>query len=539
MSQDYGVLYQPYQSQYRPSQPILSPQEQKRLADEEIAKRRAAEAERQAKFIPTTQRQFRSPHEAGRTITASGKQVGSITADTAVASYDGAVGGYKGLYDLTAPVVEGFTNFGRGLLGMDENTEDGFRYANQGQQQPQPQGSNMQGMLNSANNNIKNDETESERLLRIQLEGVNFDGIPSGNTGVLANPVAQDAVPQPSDTHTMPDGTVMPGINHEAYEQNNAPPIETAVAEVVEQSVDPVTTITDEPVVNETVTPALKNAKVLQNISQAATIDRSGTATGNKRDQTRMNIPRIGMQEKLMRIGGAITGASTQGLSAAMAAGAGAYGGLKDEERRLQQVDTQNEMAMLSKLRTMSKPTAAQERQEGENRQTFINTQSMSQRQSFLAKRLRQEGDTVTGLKDGTYGKAKDNFLGNPRAELRLALEQEAVNATLVSVALTKGAISNREMELFMKPIPKIAMNQEATWIAWLEMQSALNAIKAKRYDPNNVNPDGSLKSTVQADAEASAELEQLYQNLLDTGYEEGGGQGQSVPEDDDELFNI
>tara|TARA_R100000935_G_scaffold51487_1_gene77989 strand:+ start:2176 stop:3732 length:1557 start_codon:yes stop_codon:yes gene_type:complete len=518
MNNNYGVLHQPFSSQYGPSQAILSPMEQKRLADEEIAKRRAAEAERQGKFIPMTQRQFGSAHEAGRTTTASGKQVGGIIGDTAVASYDGAVGGYKGLYDLTAPVVEGVENFGRGMLGMDENTEEGFRYANQPQQQA-PQQAPQQPPQNDPNQGI----------LGSELSRVNFNDtyqsdapdIDMGGKGVL----------RPEETHTMPDGTVMPGINHEAYEQNNASPVEAAVEEVVEQSVDPVTTIAE--------TPVTQRAKTLQNISQAATIDRSGTATGNKRDQTRMNIPRIGMQEKLMRIGGAITGASTQGLSAAMAAGAGAYGGLKDEERRLQQVDTQNEMAMLSKLRTMSKPTAAQEKQEGENRQTFINTQSMSQRQSFLAKRLAQEGDNVTGLKDGTYGKAKDNMLGNPRAELRLSLEQEAVNATLVSVALTKGAISNREMELFMKPIPKIAMNQEATWIAWLEMQSALNAIKAKRYDPSNVNSDGSLKSPVQADAEASAELEQLYQNLLDSGYEKGGGQGQSVPEDDDELFNI
>jgi hypothetical protein len=324
---------------------------------------------------------------------------------------------------------------------------------------------------------------------------------------------------RPEETHTMPDGTVMPGINHEAYEQNNASPVEAAVEEVVEQSVDPVTTITE--------TPVTQRAKTLQNISQAATIDRSGTATGNKRDQTRMNIPRIGMQEKLMRIGGAITGASTQGLSAAMAAGAGAYGGLKDEERRLQQVDTQNEMAMLSKLRAMNKPTAQQEEQAKEDRVLFQNTSARATRQGFLANRLRQEGDNVTGMKDGTYGAFKDNILGDPRAELRLALEAEAVDAALVSVAQTKGAISNREMELFLAPIPRIAKNQESTWIAWLEMQSALNVIKAKRLDPSNLNPDGSLKNRIQADAEASAELEQLYQNLLDTGYKRGGGQSE------------
>jgi hypothetical protein len=89
-------------------------------------------------------------------------------------------------------------------------------------------------------------------------------------------------------------------------------------------------------------------------------------------------------------------------------------------------------------------------------------------------------------------------------------------------------------MELFLSPIPRVGKNQESTWIAWLEMQSALNAIKAKRLDPSNLNPDGSLKSRIQADAEASAELEQLYQNLLDTGYKRGGGQ--SEPNEADSI---
>ena len=345
-----------------------------------------------------------------------------------------------------------------------------------------------------------------------------------GGSGVGGKPnVAAQSPAETPNTHTMPDGTVMEGATHEES------PVETGAlnkeiidtAEVVES--EPASLMADNAIDKQ----GAKKESPLLGIAQAASIDRSGTATGNKRDSTSMSIPRIGMAERLMRIGGAITGASTQGLSASMAAGAQAYGGLQDEERRLAQVEQQNQMSMLSKLRAMNKPTVQQEKQETANRETFINTQSMSQRQSFLAKRLRQEGNNVTGMVDGTAGAFKDNMLGNPRAELRLSLEQEAVNATLVSVALTKGAISNREMELFMKPIPKIGINQEATWIAWLEMQSALNAIKAKRYDPNNVNLDGSLKSRIQADAEASAELEQLYQNLLDTGYEEGGGQSE------------
>ena len=435
------------------------------------------------------------------TAYGSGSATGDAVNSAGRAVYDAAGNILPPVLDTFADTVEGGTNFLRGAVGMDK-MEEGKRFSKGDDFNP----FNYKGILG-----IEQDSSQADlsALAKYRPDGIlkNAQDIDMGGKGVLR-----------------PDATVETGaLNKEIID----------TAEVVES--EPASLMADNAIDKQ----GAKKESPLLGIAQAASIDRSGTATGNKRDSTSMSIPRIGMAERLMRIGGAITGASTQGLSASMAAGAQAYGGLQDEERRLAQVEQQNQMSMLSKLQAMNKPTAQQEKQAGENRETFINTQSMSQRQSFLAKRLRQEGNNVTGLKDGVYGKAKDNLFGHPRAELRLSLEQEAVNATLVSVALTKGAISNREMELFMKPIPKIGINQEATWIAWLEMQSALNAIKAKRYDPSNVNLDGSLKSRIQADAEASAELEQLYQNLLDTGYKEGGGQGQSVPEDDDELFNV
>ena len=434
---------------------------------------------------------------AKQPLTAYGS--GSATGDAVNSTVDGALGlvnrGYEGLYDITADGIETAEDFGRGALGVEPRTEEGFRYGNQ--------------------------EADLGALAKFRPDGPTktFQDIDMGGKGVLRQPdMGGKGVLRPDEpnTHTMPDGTVMEGATHEEYEQANPP---------------------TNPVLNPIETPnkPINKNGILQSIGEAITEnDGTGTATNNSRSNTATaqeikakKEADARRNEMLIRVGGAIAGGARQGGLAAMSAGAQEYGAIQDEERRLAQVEQQNQMSMLSKLRAMNKPTVQQEKQAGENRETFINTQSMSQRQSFLAKRLRQEGNNVTGMVDGTAGAFKDNMLGNPRAELRLSLEQEAVNATLVSVALTKGAISNREMELFMKPIPKIGINQEATWIAWLEMQSALNAIKAKRYDPNNVNLDGSLKSRIQADAEASAELEQLYQNLLDTGYEEGGGQSE------------
>jgi len=351
------------------------------------------------------------------------------------------------------------------------------------------------------------------------LDGRQMPAFMYGGSGVggQTNNVAEEQPAAQPNTHTMPDGTVMEGATHEEYEQANPPT--NPVLNPVETS-------------NE---PAPNKNGILQNIGEAISAnDGTGSATNNSRSNTATaeeirakKLADSRRNEMLIRVGGAIAGGARQGGLSAMSAGAQEYGNIQDEDRRLAQVEQQNQMSMLSKLRGMNKPTAQQEKQLAADRELFTNTTAMSTRQSFLAKRLAQEGDNVTGMFDGTAKSVYDNMVGNPRSELRLQLEAEAVNAALVSVAQTKGAISNREMELFLSPIPRVGKNQESTWIAWLEMQSALNAIKARRLDPSNLNPDGSLKSRIQADAEASAELEQLYQNLLDTGYKRGGGQSE------------
>lgn len=424
----------------------------------------------------------------------AGQNTGEAIGDVAGGLYDIAGKVTPPVLDFFADTVEGGANFALGALNRPEMAE-GKRFR-------------------------KGDDFNPFNYKGILGIGQDSQNIPNG--GALDSEMPNGGVLQvdtPVDTSidTPVDTT-----------------IEAAVEEVVDQSKkNPVTTIAETDLTKKA--PKIDKEGTLRGIAKAADIDMSGTATGNKRDQTSMAIPRIGMREKLMRIGGAITAASGQGGLASIGAGTQMYGSLQDEERRLAQVEQQNQMSMLSKLQAMNKPTAAQEDQMAEDREMFVNTKSMSTRQKFLADRLRQEGDEVTGFFDGTLKSIYDNAVGNPRSELRLALEQEVVNNTLVSIAQTKGAISNREMELFMKPIPRIGKNQEATWIAWLEMQSALNAIKSKRLDPSNLNPDGSLKTRVQADAEASAELEQLYQNLLDTGYNPYGS-GQSEPNEADSV---
>jgi len=83
---------------------------------------------------------------------------------------------------------------------------------------------------------------------------------------------------------------------------------------------------------------------------------------------------------------------------------------------------------------------------------------------------LRADGN-MTGPIAGTVGQARDRsgvFGGDAtRADLRLQMEGIALNEQLLYTAKTKGAITDREMAMFRKPIPKITDSEEL-WIAWL-----------------------------------------------------------------------
>ena len=87
----------------------------------------------------------------------------------------------------------------------------------------------------------------------------------------------------------------------------------------------------------------------------------------------------------------------------------------------------------------------------------------------------------VTGLFDGTIRSWWDSLTGNPKAKTRLLLQKLKVDDTLLRIAQTKGAISNKEMDLFMSPAPTVGLDQEETWTAWInERKVALQRIRAR-----------------------------------------------------------
>jgi len=119
---------------------------------------------------------------------------------------------------------------------------------------------------------------------------------------------------------------------------------------------------------------------------------------------------------------------------------------------------------------------------------------------------LTAAGDTISGPIQGRVNNLYDRAMGNPEANIRLRMEDQRVDAALTKVEQTKGAISNREMDLFLSPMPKMTDGEEV-WIDWLTMQRNV-ATKMNQIASGGIDANGRYVNAVEEDAPLSPELE-------------------------------
>lgn len=201
--------------------------------------------------------------------------------------------------------------------------------------------------------------------------------------------------------------------------------------------------------------------------------------TGNARGSMRMpQMPdnRIGMNEALIRMGGNIVGAASNGNLAAFKAGTDSFGKVMDYNRQADmdrynaeyaQAKAEEERALRERIARMK--MKAKKKDEAQPDFSQINTLE------GLLSDL-QSRDDLTGPLAGTVGDFIDRsgirMLGADPSLVakRLKLQEVKVDAALAKIAQTKGAISDREMALFLSPTPKIT-DTEQVWIDWLKPQ--------------------------------------------------------------------
>lgn len=204
-------------------------------------------------------------------------------------------------------------------------------------------------------------------------------------------------------------------------------------------------------------------------------------ATGNRRMSSRIPNQQIDMgTEGFTRIGGAMMGAASQGGLPALSAGVQQYGNIMDYNRQgkmaeyEQQMLRANEEAERQRLALKMQQDAAAKDAKDKKDPADVSREIVNMQSALEALKDKQ----LTGAWDANYVKQwldrsgiKIPFLeygaDTTKAANRLLLQELAVFATLEFTSKTKGAISDREMALFQKPIPKIG-DDEQLWIDWI-----------------------------------------------------------------------
>ena len=196
-------------------------------------------------------------------------------------------------------------------------------------------------------------------------------------------------------------------------------------------------------------------------------------ATGNARGSSRIPSQKIGMHEAMMRMGGATMAASSQGALAGLGAMTDSYGQIQDYNRAREMEAFEIEEARRQAIadRQARAQAAAAKADKGDTSENLIGMQASYDQMSEALAALKK--DNLTGPFAGRLGAwldasgLSDYYRGNDegakRAYMRSILANIQVDDTLLKTANTKGAISDKEMELFKSPLPKIT-DDEGLW---------------------------------------------------------------------------
>lgn len=230
-------------------------------------------------------------------------------------------------------------------------------------------------------------------------------------------------------------------------------------------------------------------------------------ATGNARGSMRqpaLQMPnqRIGLGEAMIRMGGAGMAGASQGGLASMGAMTGAYGDIMDYNRAREMEEYNAQVAAANEEQRRRDALAARMARSSGKKDKDADPAAVAmadaqiETMETILEGLKQGG--LTGMMDGTVMKWADRLgisdwwtgsdEGSKRAYLRQLLQEFKVDQTLTKTALTKGAISNQEMNLFMSPFPDIAWDNEGAWI--LQIEKRLEIAKKIRAAVSSAGDD-------------------------------------------------
>jgi hypothetical protein len=247
--------------------------------------------------------------------------------------------------------------------------------------------------------------------------------------------------------------------------------------------------------------------------------DRKGSVVSANARGSMMPFAKINRNEALMRIGGAMIGGSSQGFSGAMKAATDEFGNIQDANRK-SETDAFNkeEATRLAEERIAALKAKGSSKDADKDKETFNNVSSqLNSFQSGLdaIAQSKAEGGNLTGV-GGIFKSFIDNYTGSPDAARRLLLSRLKVDDALLRVAETKGAISNKEMDLFLQPAPK-NFQDEKIWVDWInERMVALRNVQ-NRLNGNVVINESEQSYRYRAPTSKNTTISKESQSWLDS----------------------
>lgn len=204
------------------------------------------------------------------------------------------------------------------------------------------------------------------------------------------------------------------------------------------------------------------------------------TPTNNTANARNSGMPdmRIGRSEALGRIGTAMLGGNKTGLMDAMAAGGNAMYATSDANREADLAEYENsERLRLEKVKEAQVAAALAARGGGGagkgKEATLAAASAIKLRDVDAALQGLDDYDGVVGM-GYWFNVGWDKITDSQRATIRQKIARVKVDATLANTALTKGAISDREMAIFQSDQPAWTDGENA-WRSWLtEYRNAL-----------------------------------------------------------------
>ncbi len=242
---------------------------------------------------------------------------------------------------------------------------------------------------------------------------------------------------------------------------------------------------------------------ILANAPMNPTAQPGGALSGNARGSVRMpQMPqnqKIGMGgEGLMRIGGNMIGASADGGLAALNAGTNTYGDIMDYNRARDMDEYAiQEAQALEQQRRLDLQRKMEQEQTPETDNEAVGALRTGISKLNRAAQLLQNKN-LTGLDPKTlWNRVIGKTAGNKEEAIRLFLSEIRLDSIMQRVSETKGAISNKEMELFGSQAPNMNA-QESVWLDWITRQLEMSQILLNRLQTGErVDENAPLNSTM------------------------------------------